>query len=165
MHPYEQISLQAAGIFLALFIIGLHLWMLLKQEDAMQFCKKFARNYMAGAILTGIGIFWFWLLVMPDGYTPLSMELNDFNKVKPILMIILPIGGYLAITQMKEFIAVRGLGLCKLMVAAPLLAAAWQEPGTMKVLIPLYAYALIFTGMFWVGMPGGLVLFFSLFFW
>jgi hypothetical protein len=39
------------------------------------------------------------------------------------------------------------------MAAAPLLAAAWQEPHTLKILIPIYAYAMIIKGLLMVGMP------------
>jgi len=152
-HPYEKIPLNTAGFVLAAFIIGFHLWMLLKQDDAIDFFKKFARNYVLGIILMAIGLFWFWLIVMPFGYSPIEMELNDFNKAKPILLLLVPIGGYFVITQMKEFLAVRGLGLVCLMAAAPLLAAAWQEPHAYKVLIPIYAYAMIIKGIFWISMP------------
>ena len=64
-----------------------------------------------------------------------------------------PLVAYLVITECKEFISIRGLGLCLLMAAAPLLAAAWQEPHTLKNLIPLYAYAMIIKGLIMVGMP------------
>lgn len=151
-HPYEKIPLNTAGFFLAAFIIALHLWMLLKQDDAIDYFKKFSRNYVAGVIFMAIGLFWFWLIVMPK-YSPIEMELNDFNKVKPLLLFIVPIGGYFVISQMKEFLAVRGIGLVCLMASAPLLAAAWQEPHSFKFLVPLYAYAMIIKGLIWVSMP------------
>lgn len=151
-HPYEKIPLNTAGLVLAAFIIGLHLWMLLKQHDAMDYLKKFSRNYVAGVIFMAIGLIWFWLIVMP-GYSPIEMELNDFNKAKPMLLFIVPLGGYFIITQMKEFLAVRGLGLVCLMAAAPLLAASWQEPHPYKLLVPIYAYAMIIKGLIWVSMP------------
>ena len=54
---------------------------------------------------------------------------------------------------MKEFLAVRGLGLVCLMAGAPLLAAAWQEPHPFKILIPIYAYLMIIKGILWISMP------------
>lgn len=150
-HPYEKIPLNTAGFVLAAFIIGIHLWMLLRQDDAIDFLKKFARNYVYGVVLMAIGILWFWLIVMKKG--GIAMDLNDFNKAKPLLMIIVPVGGFFVIKEMKEFLAVRGLGLVCLMAAAPLLAAAWQEPHAFKFLIPLYAYAMIIKGLLWVSMP------------
>jgi hypothetical protein len=53
----------------------------------------------------------------------------------------------------KDFLAVRALGLVGLMVASPLLEAAFlKDPGS-RLLVPIYAYALLTAAMFWVGMP------------
>lgn len=104
----------------------------------------------------GIGMAWFWLLIIPDKFffkSPIAMDLQDFNSLKTIMALAVPLVAYLIITECKEFLAVRGLGLCLLMAAAPLLAAAWQEPHTFKFLMPLYAYAMITKGLFMVGMP------------
>lgn len=156
MHAYENISLSSAGYVLAAFIIALHLWMVLKPTGAMNFLNKFPRNYNIGRILMGIGMFWFWMLIIPDKFyfkSPIAMDLQDFNSLKTILSLAVPLVAYLVITECKEFLAVRGLGLCLLMAAAPLLAAAWQEPHTFKLLMPLYAYGMIIKGLFMVGMP------------
>lgn len=104
----------------------------------------------------GIGMTWFWLLIIPDKFfftSPIAMDLQDFNSLKTIMALAVPLVAYLVITECKEFLAVRGLGLCLLIAAAPLLGAAWQEPHTMKILMPLYAYAMIIKGLFMVGMP------------
>ena len=156
MHAYEKLPLNIAGYLLALLLIAGHLWMLRKPSDTKQFFLKFPRNTKLGQILMGVGIFWFWLLIIPDKFffsSPLAMDLQDFNSLKFIMAFAVPLVGYLVITECKEFISVRGLGLCLLMAAAPLLAAAWQEPHTLKNLIPLYAYLMIIKGLFMVGMP------------
>lgn len=155
MHAYEKISLNSAGYVLAAILIVFHLWMLLKPTTSMSFLKGFPRNYNIGKILMGIGMFWFWLMIMPDKFfkSPIAMDLQDFDRLKPLLAFAVPIVGYLVIMECKEFLSVRGLGLCLLMAAAPLLGAAWQEPHTLKVLIPVYAYAMIIKGLFMVGMP------------
>lgn len=156
MHAYEKIPLNIAGYLLAIVLIAGHLWMLRKPVAAKQFLQKFPRNIKIGQILMGIGMFWFWMLIIPDKFffkSPIAMDLQDFNTLKSIMVFAVPLVAYLVITECKEFIAVRGLGLCLLMVAAPLLAAAWQEPHTLKNLIPLYAYAMITKGLFMVGMP------------
>ncbi len=156
MHAYETISLSSAGYVLAAFIIITHLWMVLKPASAMTYFKGFSRNYGIGRILMGIGMAWFWLLIIPDKFffkSPIAMDLQDFNSLKTIMALAVPLVAYLIITECKEFLAVRGLGLCLLMAGAPLLAAAWQEPHTFKLLIPLYAYAMIIKGLLMVGMP------------
>lgn len=155
MHPYEDIALSTTGWILGIIIIAFHLWMLLKSEDAKTFLKKFPRNYPLGIVLMAIGLFWFWLIVIPENVfkSPIAMDLGEFNGAKRILFIAVPIVGYLVIDRVKEFLAVRGLGVITLMAAAPLLASAWMEPATAQILVPIYAYLLLTAGLFCVGMP------------
>ncbi len=153
MHAYENIPLNTAGFVLAAFIIILHLWMILKSTAAIEFLRKFPRNTAIGRFLMAIGLAWFWLLVIDQKYSPIAMEMNDFNFLKPILLILIPIVGFFIIKEVTEFIAVRGLGLVMLMAAALLLGAAWMKPNEFKILMPLYAYGMIIKGLFAVGMP------------
>ncbi|MGJ8673904.1 hypothetical protein [Rubritalea sp.] len=152
MHPYETIPLNIAGFIVAAWLILSHLWMLLKSDDAIAFLQKFPRNGKAGTILMAIGMLWFWLLVVPFK-SPIAMDLGEFNGAKNILLAAVPVVAFLMITHVREFLAVRGLGVVCLMAAAPLLAAAFQEPATGKVLIPLFAYGVLTAGLFFVGMP------------
>lgn len=155
MHPYEEISLNTAGYILGIWLVLVHLWMLTKSEDAMKFLKKLPRNYAFGIAFMSLGMFWFWLLIIPEKVfkSPLAMDLGEFNGAKTILFILVPIVAYVMIDRVREFLAVRGLGVISLMAAAPLLAAAWMEPATGKILIPLFSYGLLTAGLFWVGMP------------
>lgn len=156
MHPYEKIPLDTAGYLLAAWLLGLHLWMLLKPEKSRDFFVNLPRNQLIAPWLMGAGMLWFWLLVAPDGLGPLSklqMDLGEFNQAKNMMRLIIPIAALGMITYVKEFLAVRGLGLLALMAAAPLLYAAYLEQPVSRLLVPLYAYALVFGGLFWVGMP------------
>lgn len=156
MHPYENISLDTVGYILAIGLISLHFWMLVKPAESSRFLIKLPRNRVIAPWLIAAGMFWFWLLVAPSGLGPLSklqMDLGEFNQAKSILRLIIPIVAVGMITQVKEFLAVRGLGLLALMAAAPLLYAAYLEAPVTRLLIPIYAYAMIFGGLFWIGMP------------
>ena len=156
MHPYEQISLDAAGYVLALWLLGLHLWMLLKPAASKEFLRRLPRNRVLAPWLLGAGMLWFWLLLAPAGLGPLSkleMDLGEFNRAKTLLRILVPLAAVGMITHVREFLAVRGVGLLALMAAAPLLYAAWLEPPQSRLLLSIYAYAMIFCGLFWVGMP------------
>ncbi len=156
MHPYETIPLTTIGYILAAWLIGLHLWMLCKPRESRDFLIKLPRNRAIAPWLLGAGMFWFWLLVAPDGLGPLSklqMDLGEFNQAKRLMRIIIPIAAFGMVTYVKEFLAVRSIGLLALMAAAPLLYAAYLEPPATRLLVPLYAYGLIFGGLFWVGMP------------
>lgn len=156
MHPYEKIPLNAAGYVLAAWLIGLHVWMLMKPEESKDFFRKLPRNRVLGPWFLGAGMLWFWLLIAPDKLgilSSLQMDLGEFNNAKNILRILVPIAAYGMIAHVKEFLTVRGLGLLALMAAAPLLYSAYLEPPTSRLLIPIFAYAMIFKGLFWVGMP------------
>jgi hypothetical protein len=60
---------------------------------------------------------------------------------------------FLVATSVRDFLAVRALGVVGLMAASPLLESAFlKDPGT-RLLVPVYAYALLTASMFWVGMP------------
>lgn len=156
MHPYERIPLFTAGLLLAVWLIGIHLLMLTKPAAVQGFLQKFPRNQLCGQILLGLGLAWFWLLVAPDGLgllSTLTMDLGEFNKAKPLLQIAVPVSLVLVAISVRDFLAVRALGLVGLMVASPLLEAAFLKDPTSRLLVPAYAYALLTASMFFVGMP------------
>ena len=155
-HPYENLPLFGTGLVLALFLIALHALMLARPKTMQHFLVRFPRNPMAGQILLGIGLGWFWLLVAPDGIGKLSaltMDLGEFNNAKRILRILVPVALVLVVISVRDFLAVRALGLCGLLAAAPLLEAAFLKDPASRLLVPIYAYALLTTSMFFVGMP------------
>lgn len=155
MHAYEKLPLFGTGIVLALWLIGLHLVMLLRPEPVQQFLKRFPRNQQLGQVLLGFGLIWFWLIVAPKGGSLdfLAMDLGEFDKAKPFLRIAVPLTIVFVALAVKEFLAVRALGLLGLMVAAPLLESAFLKDPTSRLLIPLFAYTLIIKSLYWVGMP------------
>lgn len=155
-HPYENLPLFGTGLVLAVFLIALHAIMLAKPKQSQAFLIKFPRNAMAGQVLLGIGLGWFWLLVAPDGLgrlSALTMDLGEFNNAKRFLRILTPIALVLVVMSVRDFLAVRALGLCGLMAAAPLLEAAFLKDPASRLLVPIYAYAMLTASMFFVGMP------------
>lgn len=157
MHLYELIPMNMAGYALAAWLIIFHLWMIVQKEKAKAFLTAFPRHFKWGAVLMAIGMFWFWLLVMPgeegDPFAFLSMPLGSFDMAKKYLVIVVPVAGYLMITQVREFLAVRAIGLLAIMSAAPLLYSCYLDWPTGKLLLPIYAYAMATLGIFLVGMP------------
>jgi hypothetical protein len=156
MHPYEQLSLFTVGLILAIWLIGLHAIMLAKPAMMQEFLKKFPRDPMMGQILLGIGLAWFWLLIAPDNLGKLSalaMDLGEFNGAKGILRILVPVTLILVAISVRDFLAVRALGVVGLMVASPLLESAFLKDPSSRLLVPIFAYALLTASLFWVGMP------------
>lgn len=157
MHAYEKLPLFTVGILLGLWLIGLHVFMLVKAPTVQRFLKRFPRNDRLGQILLGVGMIWFWLLVAQPGpglLNSLAMDLGDqFNAMKPFLKLAVPVSIVLVALAVKEFLAVRALGLLGLMVAAPMLESALQKDPTSRLLVPIFAYLLIIKSLYWVGMP------------
>jgi len=156
---YQKIPLSAAGMALGLVMVLLYGWMLFKGDAARQWAKKLPRNYNAGVWSMAIGMLWFWLLVAPAVGGPLSflgklsMDLGEFRWMKPFLQIGVPLACVGMILYVREFLFVRGLGLCLLMAAGPLLYAAFLKEPASRVLVSGIAYIMIIKGLFFVGMP------------
>lgn len=156
MHPYQLLSLFTTGVVLALILIGVHAVMLVKPVESQAFLKKFPRNQSLGQILLGIGLAWFWLLIAPTGLGKLSsltMDLGEFNSAKGLLQILVPVSLVLVCISVRDFLAVRALGLVGLMAAAPLLGAAFLKEPESRLLVPIYAYVMLTASLFFVGMP------------
>jgi len=156
MHPYQLLPLSTTGVVLAIWLIGLHALMLAKPAAVQGFLKRFPRDPMMGQILLGIGLAWFWLLIAPEGLGKLSsltMDLGEFNGAKRILQLLVPVSLVLVCMSVRDFLAVRALGVVGLMVAAPLLYSAFLKDPQSRLLIPIYAYAMLTASLFFVGMP------------
>jgi hypothetical protein len=156
MHPYQTLSLFSVGLVLAVWLIGIHALMLAKPVAVQDFLKRFPRNPLCGQVLLGIGLGWFWLLIAPTGLgklSALSMDLGEFNSAKGLLRILVPVSLVLVCISVRDFLAVRALGLVGLMAAAPLLGAAFLKDPQSRLLVPLFAYAMLTASMFFVGMP------------
>ena len=156
MHPYQLLPLFTTGLVLAIWLIGLHALMLAKPTAVKGFLQKFPRNVTIGQILLGIGLGWFWLLIAPTGLGKLSalaMDLGEFNNAKGLLRILVPVSVVLVSVSIRDFLAVRALGILGLMVAAPLLGAAFLKEPSSRLLVPIFAYAMLTASLFCVGMP------------
>ncbi|WP_265594557.1 hypothetical protein [Haloferula sp. BvORR071] len=156
MHLYEPLPLYGTGLVLGVWLVATHALMLAKPEPVQHFLKKLPRDKAIGQVFLFIGMIWFWLLVQPPGkgiLHSLAMDLGEFNPLKGylryVILFAIPAVGY----AVKEFLAVRALGLLGLMAAAPLLYAAFQRDPQSRLLVPIFAYAMIIASLYWVGMP------------
>lgn len=156
MHPYEKLPLFGTGLVFGVVLVAMHLICLLKSGEVIRFLKWFPRNASFGQILLGVGLAWFWLLIAPPNLGLLSslcMDLGEFNAAKKILWWLVPLSVVLVSMSVRDFLAVRALGLLGLMAAAPLLEAAFLEEPVSRLLITVYAYVLITVSLFLVGKP------------
>jgi hypothetical protein len=137
-------SLHAAGLIAGALLVLLSLAALF--SPARMLLPQFPRSRVAGATLLTVDLIWsFWLLA--------TMEMGEFSSFRRPLLIILPIGFFLILKFVDEFLAVRALGILCLLAAEPLLDAAFLRPETSRLLVTVLAYLMIVAGLLWVTMP------------
>ncbi len=154
-HPYQELSMTTTGAILGLVLTALYGVMFLKPEPAKVWANKLARHYQAGIYTMALGMGWFWLLVAPSTSIlgKWSMPLGEFSNMKPYLQLGVPLAAVGMIVCVKEFLFVRGLGLCLLMAAAPILYSSFLKDAPLRILMPITAYIMIIKGLYFVGMP------------
>jgi hypothetical protein len=141
-----HLSLQAAGFIAGLFLLLVSVPGLIKPDLSRGFAQRMPRSRAAGVALLTVDFFWsFWLLA--------TMEMGEFSSFRRPLLIFLPIGFFLVLKFVDEFLAVRALGIFFLLAAEPLLGAAFFRNETSRLLVTVFAYLLIVVGLFWVTMP------------
>jgi len=144
--PTGGIPLKGTGIVVALALILSHGWALNNTAKTQAFLKAFPRTYSWGVILLTIDFIW-------SEFALVNMDMGEFFNMRDKFMMIVA-GGYVAVLiYVKEFLSVRALGALLLLVAGPVLSAAFLQPQTSRLLLPILAYVWIIVGMFYIGMP------------
>jgi hypothetical protein len=141
-----HLSLHTAGLIAGLFLLLVSLPGIVAPDAVRKFFVGMPRSRTLGIAFLTIAALWsFWLLA--------TMEMGEFSTFRRPLMIALPIGFFLVIRFVDEFLAVRALGIIFLLAAEPLLEAAFLRHETSRLLVTVFAYILIVAGLFWVTMP------------
>jgi hypothetical protein len=138
-------SLRSVGLVAGAFLVLISLPGLLK-PDLAAVVQKFPRSRGAGILLLSIALVWtLWLLA--------TIEMGEFAAFRRPLLIAVPIGYMLTLRFVDEFLAVRALGILCLLMAEPLLDAAFLRYETSRLLVTVFGYLLIVAGLFWVMVP------------
>ena len=137
-----KITMLAIGVLL----LVAHALALCKGRAIQEWLRNFPRNREAGIVLSLVAGAWFFFLVQ-------KMDLGDFDPWRSTVLIGTPIAAALAIVFIPDFLAVRALGACALLLAEPLLESAFLRPESIRLLLVVLTYAWVLLGMFWVGMP------------
>ncbi|WP_395751262.1 hypothetical protein [Prosthecobacter sp.] len=144
--PTGGIPLKGTGIVVALALILTHAWALMNKDSTQSFLKSFPRTYFWGVVLLTIDFLW-------AEFALANMDMGEFYNMRRNFMLIIA-GGYVAVLiYVKEFLAVRALGSLLLLIAGPVLTAAFLQPPVTRLLLPILAYVWIIVGMFFIGMP------------
>ena len=139
-------DLRTVGFVVGIALVLVHLVGILNAKEMKGWLKAFPRSKPAGMILlVGAAAWAFWLVA--------TMDLGEFYTMRGILMVVVPVACFLCMQYVDDFLSVRALGMILLLLADPLLEAAFLRHEAGKLLLVVLAYAWIIIGMFWVGMP------------
>jgi len=144
--PTGGLPMKPVGILLGVALLGAHLWALKNGDKTKSFLRAFPRHYGWGALILTIDFAWAMLVLE-------NMDMGEFFFLRKWFLTLVPIGYFLVLTYVKEFLSVRALGSLMLLVSGPVLASAFLQPQMTRLLLPILAYAWIISGMFFVGMP------------
>lgn len=140
------LSLKLTGILLGIALIAVHALALIKRDILRAWLPTFPRSRTLGIAILTVDLVWSWIYVA-------KMDLGEFHTIRGTFLIILPVAYLLVIKFVDEFLAVRAFGAFLLLLACPVLGAAFLEEPVSRLLLPIIAYAWILFGLFWVGMP------------
>ena len=141
-----NLDLRLVGFVVGAALVIVHLLGIIQGKEVRGLLKAFPRSKIMGIILLLIATTWaFWLVS--------TMDLGEFTSYRTPLMILVPVACGLCIKFVDEFLPVRALGILLLLLAEPVLDAAFLRPETSRLLLVVLAYVWIVFGMFWVGMP------------
>jgi hypothetical protein len=139
-------SLQLAGLVTGLTLCLLGAVGFALDGSARNFMAAFPRSRIAGIVILAVDLLWsFWLVS--------TMEMGEFSAFRRPFLVILPIGFFLTLRFVDEFLAVRALGILALLMAEPLLDAAFFRYETSRLVLTVLAYVLVVLGLTWVMVP------------
>src|SRR5437660_2160593 len=141
-----HLSLRSAGLIAGALLCLLGVVGLVMHNTALMTLGRFPRSRLAGVVILAIDLLWsFWLIS--------TMEMGEFSAFRRPFLIALPIGFFLTMRFVDEFLAVRALGILALLVAEPLLDAAFFRYESSRLVLTVLAYLLVVLGLTWVMVP------------
>jgi hypothetical protein len=143
---YYKLNLQTAGIIVGVLLLLTHVWALLKGETAKDFLRKLPRSQSVGSVLLTIAALWAWMLTF-------TVDLGEFSGVKTLATFGIPVAYVGLLLYANDYLGARSLGILALLVASPLLDAAFQQPVQSRLFLVALVYVWVLLGLFWVGMP------------
>lgn len=141
-----SLNLEAALLVVGVALILAHVFALVAGSAVRGFLQRFPRSAPAGVLLFVAAVAWFaWLVGTTD--------LGEFTAMRGKFLFFTVTAGVLMLRFVREFLAVRALGMLLLLAAEPLLESAWMRPETGRLWLVGLAYAWIVAGLFFIGTP------------
>ena len=119
---------------------------LLKPAQFIVAARKFPRSEPCGYLLMALGTIWFlWNLK--------GESISDFSSLKPMMYAGFGLAGLLTCIYVSDFLAVRGLAITLLLLAKVMLDTQRWSDSNWKLVIAVWAYALIVAGIWFTISP------------
>ncbi len=139
-------SLSQVAVWLGFGLICAHGWALFDLARTSEWAKRFPRNDLLGGVLLGLATAWAaWLAG--------TINLMEYTRVRPLFILGVIGLGVSSWLYVREFIAVRSLGVLCLLGANVLLDAAFLREDAARLVVVAYADLIIVEGMVMVGAP------------
>ncbi|MCX6935234.1 MAG: hypothetical protein NTZ01_03435 [Verrucomicrobia bacterium] len=139
-------SLSQVAVWLGFGLLLTHGWGLFDYAKSSAWWKSFPRSDMAGGGLLTLATIWAaWLAG--------TINLMEYTRFRPLFILGVIGLGVTSWLYVREFIAVRALGVLLLLGANVLLDAAFLREDAARLVVVAYAYVIIVKGMFMVGAP------------
>jgi hypothetical protein len=141
-----SLSLESALIVVGVLLLASHLLALVFEQPVRSFLLGFSRSKFAGNVLFCLAALYFGGLVA-------GTDLGEFTSMRPKFLVVTAVAWVLTLRFVQEFLSVRALGMLLLLVAEPLLEAAWMRPEAGRLFLVCLVYLWITCGLFCIGMP------------
>jgi hypothetical protein len=133
-------TLSTLAIIIGAAYCALQLYALLKPESFTRHARGFARSEKIGFVLMGLATVWFL-------YNLNSEAIADFAAYKKYMLTGFGLLGVLTCIFVRDYLAVRGLAVCLLLLAwFTLNHTRWEESPSRLILV-IWAYSWVICGM------------------
>lgn len=149
-------GLKTVGFAVSAYLLIAHAVGLAKPAVVKAGLKALPRHQMAGRILIGLVAVWCYGLFqgLNLGIVEIpQMSMGEFYHLRGALTWAVVIGAVLVMYYAEEFLSVRALGCLMLLAACVILDAAFLKEPASRLLVVIFAYAMVFKGLFFIGMP------------
>ena len=141
-----HLPLHTVGLLVGIILILIGLPGVIIPAKTQAVARRIPRSYPIGVVILAIDLVWtLWLVA--------TMEMGEFSAFRRPFLVILPVGFFLALRFVDEFLAVRALGIFALLVAEPMLDAAFFRYESSRLVLTVLAYVLEVLGLIWVMVP------------
>jgi hypothetical protein len=143
---YPHLDLRLVSLIAGIWLVLSHGFALVRPAPVQQWMRKFPRSKVFGTFLLVVDAVWAFAIVA-------AMDMGEFTYMRNTLLVVIVVASFLTFKFVDEFLAVRALGIFVLLLAEPLIEAAFLQPEKWRLLVVLLAYVLAVLGMVWVGIP------------